>query len=327
MADLVARSDRGQLVLVAGFAIAVALLALILLLNTAIYTQNLATRDANIADDDAIEYRNTVVSGSSQIVDAENQAEYDSYDNVRQNTSDGIARTDTLLRQRHAEHGTRADINDSSITHHEGRLVRQTNNSRAFNDAAGLSDWTMAVAIEDTRKYAATVERSSLNTTDAANATAEGFHVRLAESGTSTEWSAAVYTNDTTNNISLAVEPDGAAEPTQVCSVDRDNATVDFTDGTLSGESCSGYTWREGVDAPYDITYRNGGQAAGTYNLTVNTTGGAMITGSPEINNDPTGGSPYAVPAVYSVTFSFTYETAEVRYVDTVRVAPDEYDG
>jgi hypothetical protein len=327
MADLAARSDRGQLVLVAGLAIAVALLALILLLNTAIYTQNLATRDANVADEDAIEYRNTVVSASSQIVDAENQAEYDSYDDVRENTSAGIERTDTLLRQRHAEHGTSADINDSSITHHQGRLVRQTNDSREFNDAGGLSDWTMAVEIQNTRQYTATVDRSSLNTTDAANATADGFHVRLLENGTATDWSAAVYTNDTTNDIALAVEQDGAAEPTQVCSVDQATATVDFTDGTLAGEPCPGYTWREGVDAPYDITYRNGDQASGSYNVTVNTTGVATVTEPVEVNADPTGGSPYAVPAVYSITFSLTYETAEIRYVNTVRVAPDEYDG
>ncbi|MFC7080626.1 DUF7261 family protein [Halorussus caseinilyticus] len=36
--------DRGQLILVTGLAIAVMLVALVLLLNTVIYTQNLATR-------------------------------------------------------------------------------------------------------------------------------------------------------------------------------------------------------------------------------------------------------------------------------------------
>jgi hypothetical protein len=327
MADLVGRSDRGQLVLVTGLAIAVALLALILLLNTAIYTQNLATRDADIGDDDVIEYRATVVDGNGEIVDDENRAEHDSYDDVRENTSNGIKRTDTLLRQRHAEHGTNADINDSSITYHEGRLVRQTDDSREFNDAGGLPDWTMAVEVENTRQYTGTVDRSALKTTDAGNATADGFHVRLVENGTATEWNAAVYTNGTTNDIALAVEPDGAAEPTQVCSVDQATATVDFTDGTLAGEPCPGYTWREGVDAPYDITYRNGDQASGSYNVTVNTTGAATVNEPVEINDDPTGGSPYAVPAVYSITFSFTYETAEIRYVDTVRVAPGEHDG
>lgn len=325
MADLADRSDRGQLVLVTGLAIGIALLAIVMLLNTAIYAQNLATRDAAIGDDDAIEYRNTVVDGSGAVIDAENRAEYDSYDAVRENTSDGIARTDALLTRRHAEHGTNADINDSSITYDEGRLVRHTNDSRTFVDATNLvGDWTMAVAIEDTRQYTATVDRSSLATTDAANATDDGFHVRLVENGTSNEWSAAVYTNSTTNDIALAVD-DGSG-PTQVCSVDQNTATVDFTDGTLAGEDCTGYTWREGVDAPYDITYRNGDQAIGTYNLTVNVTGVAAVNEPIEVNDAPGDGSPYAVPAVYSTTFSITYETAEIRYVDTVRVAPGESD-
>ena len=140
MADLAARSDRGQLVLVAGLAIAVALLALILLLNTAIYTQNLATRDANVADDDAIEYRNTVVSASSRIVDAENQAEYDSYDDVRENTSAGIARPDPLLSQPHPAPVTSAAIIDPSITHHQRRPSSKTNATRHFNGPAGLTD-------------------------------------------------------------------------------------------------------------------------------------------------------------------------------------------
>lgn len=60
--------DRGQLILITGLVIAVVLVGTVMILNTAIYTENLATRDTGDDTSEAIEFRNVVIDGSTEIL-------------------------------------------------------------------------------------------------------------------------------------------------------------------------------------------------------------------------------------------------------------------
>ena len=62
------RRDRAQLMLVTALALAVVLVVLVLLVNTAIYTENLATRGVDVGADDALEHRAAVVDGVGGVV-------------------------------------------------------------------------------------------------------------------------------------------------------------------------------------------------------------------------------------------------------------------
>ncbi len=318
--------DRGQLVLVAGLALAVVLVALVLVTNTAIYTENLATRDDGVGETEALGYRAAVVDGVGGIVDRENAAEYDDRAALKANVSAGVAELDSLLRESAARRSASATVNRSAKTYTGGVLVRQTNGSREFDSAAGPADWTLLYDTNRTRAFEATVENSSLATTNA-SAVDGAFTVVVASNSSTEAWRAYVYENDSTGDIAVAVRSAGESSATQVCSVDAANATLGFTEGSLGGESCPGLDWREGVTTSYDLKYRNGSNARGTYNLTVRGTRDILETSS--LNNgtatdDPD--SPYYVPAVYAVRLPITYETNELEYRTTVRVAPGERD-
>ncbi|MFC7136778.1 hypothetical protein [Halobaculum litoreum] len=110
----------------------------------------------------------------------------------------------------------------------------------------------------------------------------------------------------------------------EVCAVDAATATVDLTAGTLAGDPCPGLDWAAGTAGDYDLRYRNGTNAVGTYELTAE--GGTGLLGLVNLNGDPGDGSPYYVPAVYAVEVPISYQTAELEYADTVRVAPGEHD-
>ena len=56
--------NRGQLVLLSGLVLATIFVALVLILNSAIYTENLATRNDGVPTTDAIEYRENTRQGS-----------------------------------------------------------------------------------------------------------------------------------------------------------------------------------------------------------------------------------------------------------------------
>jgi len=81
MADV--NRDRGQLIILTGLIVAVTMVAMVLLLNTAIYTENLASRGADQSGREAVEYRATVVDGVGELIDEENGREHGSYSDVR----------------------------------------------------------------------------------------------------------------------------------------------------------------------------------------------------------------------------------------------------
>lgn len=320
--------SRGQLVLVTALAVAAALVGLVVLVNLAIYTENLATRDAGVEGGDVLAFRDAVVEGTGQLVDTRNAAEHDTETAVRDAVDADVDRLESLLTRQHVEAGTYAGLGDAR-TYHAGRLVRQGDPTRNFTDASGVrTDWVLAVAVTDVRAVDLTVDRESLvPTNESAVASSDAFRVVVDANTTANSWTAYVYENVSTSDISVAVEPPGGT-PTEVCSVDRDRAAVSPTSGRLGDEPCPGLRWGQGVTTAYDVEFRNGDAAAGTYNLTVNVSAAtASVTTPLVVNDDPADGDPYAVPAVYDATLTVTYESEAVSYTDTVRIAPGEAGG
>ena len=316
------RRDRGQLILVTGLAVAVTMVALVLLLNTVIYTQNLATRGAEIEDSEAISFRQEAIEGVGEVVDAENREEYDNHTLVRQNITDGITRFDGLASRYRAERGTIADVNESTVSYTDGTLLRQTNASRDFtsagNDAA--VDWTL---VEDAsagdgpgiRGFSLTVSRENLS-----DSKSSAFAVH-ADDGTD-EWQARIY--DDGGAITVAVKNGSESEVDSVCSVTGPEATVDLTAGTINGTRCSGLVWANGVATPYNVEFDNAGEVTGTYALTVDTSAAETDVQTSNFAGPEDGESPHWIPAVYAAEFEIRFETPNVAFDTTVRTAPGE---
>ncbi|WP_430505043.1 DUF7261 family protein [Haloparvum sp. PAK95] len=318
--------ERAQLVLVTALILGVALIALVLLVNAAIYTENLATRDPDVGDEEVLAYEATVVDGVGGVVDRENANEYDTYDNVRSNVSASVEVLNGQLERTRLENGIIASMNLSAASYSQGRLIIHNDSSRNFTAEDGSTDWTLAGNVTDTRNYVATVEQDRLVLTNASNASSDGaFHVVL-DGDSGDEWHAYVYENRTTNDIALAVKPGGvnAANAEEVCSVSTTNATIDFTAGTINGEECPGLNWGESIADPYTLQYANGDAANGTYEVTVNGTEDGLDIG--DLLLEDSTASPRFVPAVYSVHLELTYRSPDLEYRATVRVARGEPD-
>lgn len=316
-----AERDRGQLILVTGLLIAVAMVSLVFLLNTAIFTENLASRGADPSSREALEYRATVVDGIGDQLDAENRREHPTNAAVRANVTRGIRRIDNFTARNRALGGAVARINRSSIGLVNGKLIRQTNDSRAFtNESGDPGPWVLGTDIGNARAFRLTIrddddELVVANTSDAISKGA--FNISASGGGT---WQAVIYRNWSTSNISVAVDDGGGL--TYSCSIAGNRATVDLSRGRINGSACPGLAFAEGVSGEYTIRFHNGGAAAGTYNLTVEHD--PVNSDFPGLNDDPSAGSPYRVPAVYAVTIELTYQTQTLRYVSSVRVAPGE---
>ena len=314
MADV--NRERGQLIILTGLIVAVTMGAMVLLLNTAIYTENLASRGADESGREAVEYRATVVDGVGELIDEENSREHGSYSDVRTNVEAGIDVYDNLTARSYATGGTIVYVNQSasSMTVTEGKLVRQSNARQFQNESGALNDWRLASGVDDDeiRDFRVTVNRADLNSGDA-----DAFNVRL-DDGSDT-WQAFIYDKGG-SEVAVSTSLDGAPT-TEVCSVAGSRAKVDLTRGTLNGEPCPGLDWAEGLTSDYDVGYRNGENATGTFNVTVEDTG-ASIHGT-NVDSSPSN-TVYHVPAVYSASFEIVYESPSLTYETQVRVAPGE---
>ena len=122
MADVTGTTNRGQLILVSGLTLAVTLLILVLLLNTAIYTENVATRGLDSEVGDAANFQQTVDAELAAIIDQyQSENECDFIDNV---TAD-ISVIQDQQAQRALERGHIANISDIEYetTWHEDHCV------------------------------------------------------------------------------------------------------------------------------------------------------------------------------------------------------------
>lgn len=322
MADLRMRGDdrsRGQLLLVAGFAIATAIVALVIILNASIYAENLATRDTDTGASEAIAFQTTVESNLWRVVDAENDRTYDDRGKLRANVSDRIDRLESQSARRHRSAGVAAALTNRTLN--DGSRLVQDDSSRNLTSNTPTADWTLATGVDDVRKF-------ELNSTGGLNSTTDpaadnAFAVDITGNGGSGDtWSLFLYNDTGTGNPTIAVKND-TSPPTDVCGgLFSDPPRVNLTAGTVEGSSCSQVDFESdtnGPDPPYDIEYRRGDLSTGTYSLTVNETVSAGGSGDDFNGPGPTT-SPYVVPTVYSVSADVVYQSPRLTYRARINV-------
>lgn len=304
--------SRGQLIIITGLVIAVSLVALTLLLNTAIFTENLASRGTAVGGENALEYQQTAKVTTADLMIAVHNQEFDSFDKAKTNVSDGINTFDQTQTERYAEVGT--SVNITNISFHEGERLRQTNASRNFSSDSFSEDWELASGVNDLRRF--TLNFHSVNeTSDPINGS---FVLKI----DNTNWNLFVYNNSSESNDPTIAVTNDSVTTQEVCSPgDNFPLVLNLTAATVNGEHCSDLEFSKSTSSDYRIDFERGGDATGTYNLTING------TESEDMNFNSVGGdSPYMYPVVYSSHFDVRFETEELTYRSTVRVAPGEQD-
>ena len=304
-------ADRGQLLLISGLVVAVSLVALVVLLNASIYSENVATRGIEAADGEALEVRAAAVEETGKLIDGTNRNRPANHSEATAAVEEGIADLDEYLARAYADRGgvTRVSGDPSSIR--AGRYV--TGNLTA--NGTGDSNATLADGVAQTRGFVVEVDPDELAPTDAAGAPTDAFYIEF-DDGVNETREVYVY-NGTGDNVTVAVGQNGSA-PTVVCSTPiADRVAVDLTGGTLGDERCPGLwaTSAGALGAPYDVAIERTDKANGTVTATVRPDSG-----------DAVGSDLTSSPAVYDAEIDLSYRTAELRFETTVRVTPGEPD-
>ena len=315
-ADADADEERAQIILITGLTLAVLFVAVVLLLNTVIYTENLATRGTDAGGAEAVDFRDATVDDLAAIMDREHRNE----SGAGGVSDDFAASAETYaatVAELRARDGAVADV-DVAVTE-TGYFVAQNETAsgfRAMRSPGGAADWTVAANATRTRNFRLTVDPASLSGSDPFTIAADGTAV-----GTGGTWTLTLAAG-TGDELDLTVENASGPPVSATFAPGPDgNHTVDVTAGTVNGVPFDALVWAEGVQTgtdPYDLRLENGGSAAGTYALVVDDRDGGASPGRPS--------RPYVADAVYSAEVEVTYRTPELTYGDVVRLAPGERD-
>lgn len=305
---LVARSaDRGQLLLVTALALAVILVAVALLLNAAIFTENVATRDTTTQGAEAIELRGELVAAVGDLIETENRQG----DGSTTNVTDGIEAMGPLVDRERARQGVIANLTrNGSVT--PGKLLRWTDPDTHQRFDPTHSNWTLVEGLSDSRAF--TLNLSDINSDPGAgNIESNAFGVRFINSSNE---NATTYFYEDGDQI-IVEQATESTDPSQQCAIEHNgkNTTVDLTGDRLSTNSsvvdCYRGLWPD-FD-PDKIQFRNGEAATGTFAFTVDD--GSTPTTDSAVQN---------TTAVYSAAVDIGYQSSELNFETTVTVAPGE---
>ncbi|GAB3416354.1 hypothetical protein GCM10027435_13560 [Haloparvum alkalitolerans] len=310
MADVtdLRRGDRAQLFLVGALVIATILVVLAVLLNGAIYSENLATRGSGDETSAAFAAVGEVRATTGGVVDAENRQHYDTETDVLAAVENDTERLDELFAK---GYGRRGVVIETRTVDRETGLFIEQNESGAFVGAGGTPSFTLAKNVSRTRSFVLRVNATEVaETSDPAN---DSFAVSRNDSARQVY----VYRNASDGgNLTVAVGDAGDPDPTVVCRPVAPSGVVavDLTDGAVDDRSCGRSLWNS--TGTYDVAYDRGDAANGTYELTV----------AGPVDEADVDDAPLVSPAVYAVTVDVEFRSESVDYETRIRVAPGETD-
>ena len=300
-------SDRGQILVIVGLLIAVMLVALALVLNAAIFTENLSTRETTDSEKPSAYAADT----GSTVADVYNRTnDNDTRKAVYAKTSFNESletwadsRSDTA-----AENGA---LFVADWTTHVGWRLEQTEN-RSFTpaDDDSKTEWTVADGVQNISAFELNVNRTKLY--NGANDAA--FHVFLSD-GTDT-WKVFVYRNGGGDIVVSADDPTATPQ----CTRATNRAVIDVRSGTVARTDCAALDLPTSLDGKLSVEFRNVQDGSGTER--VNGTYTLVVNGSDAIARDAGGHPerfnasgkmpPTATAVVYAVRYDTRYQRKEV---------------
>ena len=307
MADL--NDGRGQIILVAAFALGVIFIALAVVVNAAIFTENLATRGEATSDSDALHYRHEVEESAGRALDYVNAEGTGSVSDFKRNLTN-ISLQGT--RQK-ARLGRVVNVGDVSSVVSGKRFENQTGSFVKENSSI---NWKLGNNISQTRQFVLNI--SSISATTYGDA----FKTSVFESSTGPYWNMSVFKNTTSGKLNITIK--NTNNNVEYCEVPLSgNVEIDITSGTVNGENCyalqrndSNVMWfAAGLSSPYNIRFVNGDAVSGGYR--------GIVDLSPTGDIESTANSENAI---YSLNVNYTYQTPSLYYETDIRVAPGEPD-
>lgn len=308
-------NDRGQLILIAAFALAVTFVAISLVVNSAIFTENLATRGETTGGSDTLLLRHEVEQ------DLENVSAYVSEHNETAPIAAVNDSTQNLSVQSAVQNARLGRVVSVGVVGGSGQFdatVLQTNGSRSYVNASDETDWTLVDGAD--RLDELTVNVSEATTSDSSDA----FTLVLGDTGAGPldTWKLSVYDGPYASSYNVTVDDRGVGTQREV--INGSYVLVNVTDRTITNATATtSYPSLLNIDhssGTNETTFEKADRVEGTYTIDYRNP-----EGLDELDFNQTASPVYNV-TIDSLEATFRYETADLRYNTTVAVRPGEDD-
>lgn len=326
--------ERGQIILIAAFTLAVTFVALALVINSAIFTENLASRGETSGSSEALYYQHQVrdaVGDSITYANVHNHSDLPVGTGLSDTVEDGV---EAFAVQGSAQQAVGGGVVDAEFdgTTDGTRLASNASGGSTFLSASDSTDWKLAEHVQGTRNFVIEVsDTGELHDGSAAAA----FRVELNNTGApDKDWNVSIRrTGALPYEVVVETQtPGGTVGDCRVAvsSPSEEALSVDVTGAVVGDEHCpalerlvpggDSMSWATGM-ASYNVSFEHGDRIEGNYSLVVRPRG---VQESGNFDAFPT--DPYATEAVYSARVRYVYRTANVAYDAFLEVAPGDPD-
>jgi hypothetical protein len=323
-------SNRGQLLLIGAFIIAVSFVVLALIVNSAIFTENLATRDEVAGSGDALDHRHEVEQSVEEtMIEINRNNSLDS--NLEDLIKSNVDQISTQGGVQQSAQGRIVEVENDSIVIETGIKVAQDteepfSNTTATSDDPVSDNWVVVENVTTTRNL-------RMNITDLKSLSSPGgdpFELEIENSSAS--WNMSIIYEDTPDLVNITVESPNHGSPEVCTRTATDYIKIDVTRAMVGREPChalsqttDGTEMWFGLEDEYDIKFNNYGSIKGTYSFIIDD--GDFNDdnfGDGGSNHDDYDHDPYYRDAIYNATVPFKYHTADVGYETEIEIAPGE---
>ena len=314
MADL---SDRGQILLVAGFALAVTFLALAIVVNGAIFTENLASQGEDTGATGVIQLRHQVEQSVGRVMAAANEGSSSPVTDIEA----GIRHLGTQYSDYAVLGGTNVSLSPAAVAA-DGDYVEDVvpGGTDDFTNASGDADWSVAESVAGTRNLRVEVTSAAEDVGDD-----DVFAVSLNSTGSDASWNLSVGTAGgdpavrvrTSTGVDRTCRLSGASYP----------ADLDVTAATFGGQHCAALAGAPlgssiAAGSSYDVAFANADEIEGNYSVVFRTP-----TLDPADFGTRGTSAPFTKTAVYALEVALEVHSPDLQYGDDdLRVAPGESD-
>jgi hypothetical protein len=299
------------MLIVTGFALAVVFVGLALILNSVIYTENIATR-AESTTSEPLSLTQATERGTADLVgyiNEHNTSEEGDYQALSENLTRAFENLSDVTARHHLGSGevTSLDLGGQM----EATWVTQTNRDRAFENEDGNATW------EPVRTNADGVRQFRMNVSDTTaldGLAGDPFTVTLNDSANDV-WTIQVGETE--------VEMTDASGDTVTCGgVDTlSDFWVNVSAGTVAGSECPGLELAPELGPVQAVEFEHGDNIEGTYRLLVNKSE-ADVGSNGDYGLDTSG--PYTQAALWGTVVEIDFERQNLVYRTEVRVIPGD---
>jgi hypothetical protein len=301
--------DRGQLMLVGAVVIAASLLALAVVLNSTIYTQN--TNPGNTLGEmrEVEEQLSVIQTDVARITDR--LAERDRYVDIYELNATLTVYSDRKAEQIVNRHPAYLDVALNESASDFGReVLRQNNRSREIVSQTTGRDWTLVgnATFNESTPFEMTIEPQRSTPT-----------TFIAEGDDGGRWYLNV-SQGPSDNVTVDITYDNGSAISE--SISGNVTRLNVTGGSINGTQR--FAFAPGLEAPYVFRVKNGHRSTGTYTIVVDE---ASNIYAGNFHTGPADGQPYVSQEITKAVIDVVYMSDKISTESEIRVPLTEASG